>query len=99
MRAELGVEQRRALLGPERPGAVELDRNRILIDKLQDVRTSAAGSGVTFVPSVYGHPHLTVVFSPGWHPVVQYPLGGDGPPAPPEVVAHHSGPGRPLPSQ
>ncbi|TQK42352.1 DNA-binding transcriptional ArsR family regulator [Streptomyces sp. SLBN-118] len=70
--------------------AVTLDetRHRIVIDKLQDVSTSADGDGVTFIPSIHGRPHLTIVFSPGWRPVVQYPATETGlpHPVPPEVV-------------
>ncbi|HEY1530781.1 MAG TPA: DUF5937 family protein [Galbitalea sp.] len=47
--------------------------DRIVVDKLQDSGTSAVGSGVTFLPSVFGHPHLMVVHAPGWSPVIQYP--------------------------
>jgi len=58
--------------------AVTLDRTgaRIVVDKLQDQRTSAAGGGVTFLPSTFGHPHLVVVHAPGWQPVIQYPAAG-----------------------
>ncbi|WP_394940446.1 DUF5937 family protein [Psychromicrobium sp. YIM B11713] len=56
--------------------AVTLDRSghRIVVDKLQDRGTSAAGQGVTFLPSAFGHPHLLVVHAPGWQPVIQYPV-------------------------
>jgi DNA-binding transcriptional ArsR family regulator len=47
---------------------------RISIDKLQNSATTAAGRGVTFLPSVFGHPHLLVVHAPAWQPVVQYPI-------------------------
>ncbi|MEU9264447.1 helix-turn-helix domain-containing protein [Streptomyces sp. NPDC048251] len=46
----------------------------IIVDKLQDKATSAHGSGVTFIPSVFGRPHLVAVHAPGWRPVVQYPV-------------------------
>ncbi|MFD9903770.1 DUF5937 family protein [Streptomyces sp. NPDC059063] len=57
-------------------GAVTLapDGDCIVVDKLQDKATSAHGTGVTFIPSVYGSPHLVVVHAPGWQPVVQYPV-------------------------
>jgi DNA-binding transcriptional ArsR family regulator len=48
--------------------------NRILIDKLQDRFTSARGTGLTFLPSFFGHPHLLVVHTHGWAPVIQYPM-------------------------
>ena len=54
--------------------AVQLDGTgrRIQLDKLQDNWTSA-GDGLTFIPSVFGRPHLLTVHAPGWRPVVQYP--------------------------
>jgi len=57
-------------------GAVTLapDGDCIVVDKLQDKATAARGSGVTFIPSVFGRPHLVAVHAPGWHPVVQYPV-------------------------
>ncbi|TRV77766.1 helix-turn-helix transcriptional regulator [Streptomyces sp. 130] len=71
-------------------GAVALapDGGRIVVDKLQDNATSAHGTGVTFLPSVFGRPHLVVVHAPGWQPVVQYPVPGAGPaePVPLETV-------------
>jgi DNA-binding transcriptional ArsR family regulator len=47
---------------------------RIIVDKLQDRSASAVGSGVTFTPSAFSHPHLLVVYAPGWQPVIHYPL-------------------------
>lgn len=71
-------------------GAVALapDGDCILVDKLLDKATAAHGAGVTFIPSVFGSPHLAVVHSPGWHPVVQYPVAEAGPsePVPLETV-------------
>lgn len=57
-------------------GAVTLapDGNRIIVDKLQDTASAAHGTGVTFIPSVFGRPHLVAVHAPGWQPVVQYPV-------------------------
>lgn len=49
---------------------------RIVVDKLQDKGTSAVGAGMTFLPSVFTHPHLMVVHAPGWRPVIQYPAAG-----------------------
>ncbi|MCC0093657.1 helix-turn-helix domain-containing protein [Streptomyces flavotricini] len=65
-------------------GAVALapDGDCIVVDKLQDKATAAHGAGVTFIPSVFGSPHLVVVHAPGWHPVVQYPVAGPGPSEP-----------------
>jgi DNA-binding transcriptional ArsR family regulator len=57
-------------------GAVALapEGDRIVVDKLQDNATGANGIGVTFIPSVFGSPHLLAVHAPGWLPVVQYPV-------------------------
>ncbi|MGB8946000.1 MAG: DUF5937 family protein [Streptomyces sp.] len=65
-------------------GAVALspDGDCITVDKLQDKATSAHGSGITFIPSVFGSPHLVVVHAPGWQPVVQYPVAEPNPPQP-----------------
>jgi DNA-binding transcriptional ArsR family regulator len=65
-------------------GAVALapEGDGIVVDKLQDNATSANGAGVTFIPSVFGSPHLVAVHAPGWRPVVQYPLAGSGAPEP-----------------
>ncbi|MYS82679.1 DUF5937 family protein [Embleya scabrispora] len=56
--------------------AIDLDgpRQRIVVDKLQDHATSAVGDGVTFLPTVFGAPHLVVVHARGWRPVLQYPV-------------------------
>ncbi|MFF3762797.1 DUF5937 family protein [Streptomyces sp. NPDC001922] len=65
-------------------GAVALapDGDCIVVDKLQDKATSAHGTGVTFIPSVFGSPHLVVVHAPGWQPVVQYPVAEPSPAEP-----------------
>lgn len=65
-------------------GAVTLapDGDCIVVDKLQDNATAAHGAGVTFLPSVFGRPHLVVVSTPGWQPVVQYPAAGAAPSEP-----------------
>lgn len=65
-------------------GAVTLapDGNVIIVDKLQDSTASAQGAGVTFLPSVFGRPHLVAVHAPGWQPVVQYPVAEPSPPEP-----------------
>ncbi|MER6300963.1 DUF5937 family protein [Kitasatospora sp. NPDC001539] len=50
-------------------------RRRIVIDKLQDSTTSGtAAGGVTFIPTVFGRPHLLAVHARGWRPVLQYPV-------------------------
>jgi DNA-binding transcriptional ArsR family regulator len=66
--------------------SLEPDGNGIVLDKLQDNATSARGAGVTFVPSVFGYPHLVAVHAPGWRPVVQYPVAGSGPDVPGPVT-------------
>ena len=58
------------------------DGDSIIVDQLQDNATAARGAGVTFVPSVFGRPHLMVVHAPGWQPVVQYPVGEASPAEP-----------------
>ncbi|MFD9431210.1 DUF5937 family protein [Streptomyces sp. NPDC060002] len=58
------------------------DGDCIIVDKLQDKATAAHGAGVTFIPSVFGRPHLVAVHAPGWQPVVQYPVGEPGPAEP-----------------
>ncbi|BAJ33262.1 MULTISPECIES: DUF5937 family protein [Kitasatospora] len=56
--------------------AVSPDGGSLVLDKLQDSTGRAGAAGVTFLPSVFGHPHLVVVHAPGWQPVVQYPAAG-----------------------
>ncbi|MFL6073114.1 MAG: DUF5937 family protein [Mycobacteriales bacterium] len=65
-------------------GAVTLapDGDSIIVDKLQDNATAAHRTGITFLPSVFGRPHLVVVHAPGWQPVVQYPVAEASPPEP-----------------
>ncbi len=61
---------------------------RIVVDKLALGRTSAEGTGVTFLPTAFGRPHLVAVHAPGWQPVIQYPVPTSDPagPAPVETV-------------
>ena len=58
--------------------SVDAGRGTIVVDKLQDSATTTA-DGVTFLPSVFGHPHLLVVHAPRWRPVIQYPAGAANP--------------------
>ncbi|MGI5205575.1 DUF5937 family protein [Spirillospora sp. CA-108201] len=58
------------------------DGDSIVVDKLQDSATTARGTGVAFIPSVFGRPHLVAVHAPGWRPVVQYPVAEAGPSEP-----------------
>ncbi|MFF1922058.1 DUF5937 family protein [Streptomyces sp. NPDC058221] len=41
------------------------DGNCIIVDKLQDNATAARGTGVTFLPSIFGRPHLVWSTRPG----------------------------------
>ncbi|MER6250087.1 DUF5937 family protein [Streptomyces sp. NPDC001584] len=60
----------------------------ITADKMVHGSTTATdhriGTGLVFVPTNFGWPHLLVLHAPGWRPVVHYPLGS------PELA---SGPG------
>jgi DNA-binding transcriptional ArsR family regulator len=78
LRLKADLLARRGLAGTlasvSRAVSLDEDRQRIVVDKLQDNAASAAGDGVTFVPTVFGHPHLLVVHARGWRPVLQYPV-------------------------
>ncbi|MEU4172255.1 helix-turn-helix domain-containing protein [Streptomyces sp. NPDC026665] len=65
-------------------GAITLapDGRCIVVDKVQDKATTAHDTGVTFIPSVFGSPHLAVVHARGWQPVVQYPVAEPHPSEP-----------------
>ncbi|MFI5533092.1 DUF5937 family protein [Kitasatospora sp. NPDC051853] len=54
------------------------DGRSLVLDKLQDNTAEAGPAGVTFLPTLYGHPHLVAVHATGWQPVVQYPAARDG---------------------
>ncbi len=60
--------------------AVTLDeeRERITVDKLTEGRTTAVapevGLGITLVPTSFGWPHLTVLHTHHWRPVIHYPV-------------------------
>ncbi|MCX4747492.1 DUF5937 family protein [Kitasatospora sp. NBC_01287] len=60
----------------------DAEGGRIVIDKLQDNATSAVGSGITFLPTAFGRPHLVAVHAAGWRPVLQYPVSETGLPHP-----------------
>ena len=55
--------------------AVDLDpvHERIVVDKLQDDVARANPVGITFLPTVFGAPHLVVLHAFGRRPVLQYP--------------------------
>ena len=69
-----GLERTLAAISP----AVTLSASgeRIVVDKLQDRTASSVGTGLTFLPSAFSHPHLLVVHAPGWRPVINYPVLG-----------------------
>jgi DNA-binding transcriptional ArsR family regulator len=71
-----------AAISLEQPSRAGDTPRRIVVDKLQDNSTSALGEGVTFIPSVFGEPHLVCVHAPGWRPVLQYPVASPGAAAP-----------------
>ncbi|WP_254886202.1 DUF5937 family protein [Streptomyces sp. NA02950] len=58
------------------------DGDRVLVDKLAAGRTTASDDGLTLIPTAFGWPHVTVVYAPGWHPVIQYPVASPELPAP-----------------
>lgn len=70
--ARHGLQRALAAISP----AVTLSASgeHIVVDKLQDRTASAVGTGLTFMPSAFSHPHLLVVYAPGWQPVIHYPL-------------------------
>ncbi|GAB3857919.1 DUF5937 family protein [Dactylosporangium cerinum] len=94
--ARHGMQAALAAVSPAITLTSDAGGDRIRLDKLQDNATSAvsgsAGDGVTFIPSVYGRPHLLTVHAPGWRPVVQYPVAErhqdwhQGRPAPIDLV-------------
>ncbi|MFE4371377.1 DUF5937 family protein [Streptomyces sp. NPDC056835] len=49
-------------------------RTRMVVDKLSHGCTTATGRGLTFLPTAFGWPHVVALHTPGWQPVVQYPL-------------------------
>ncbi|MFC1436717.1 DUF5937 family protein [Streptacidiphilus sp. N1-10] len=70
--ARHGLQRTLAAISP----AVTLSASggHIVVDKLQDRTTSSAGTGLTFMPSAFSHPHLLVVHAPGRQPVINYPM-------------------------
>ncbi|KJK43588.1 MULTISPECIES: DUF5937 family protein [unclassified Streptomyces] len=55
----------------------------VTADKMVHGATTATdpriGSGLVFVPTDFGRPHLMVLHAPDWRPVVHYPLGTPAP--------------------
>jgi hypothetical protein len=72
----------RALGQAQARGALqEAFAERLLADPPQ-VRARVRDTLVTFIPTVFGSPHLVAVHAPGWHPVVQYPVAAPSAPEP-----------------
>ncbi len=67
--------------------ALSLDEQtgRISADKLTEATASAAGTGLTLIPTSFGWPHLTVLHAPGWRPVIVYPVHRPELPSPASV--------------
>jgi DNA-binding transcriptional ArsR family regulator len=74
-RIDLGRDGIRALERISRAIRVDPERGVLTLDKLQDL-TADARAGITLIPSVFGGPHLTLVYTAGWQPVLQYPRPG-----------------------
>jgi hypothetical protein len=55
------------------------DGSRLIVDKVQDGFATAATDGIAFLPTVFGSPHLSVVYAPEYVPVIQYPIPGTAP--------------------
>ncbi|MET9697168.1 DUF5937 family protein [Streptomyces sp. NPDC006529] len=76
-------------------GALSVDpaATVITVDKMVHGTASAtdprAGTGLVFIPTNFGWPHLLVVHAPGWLPVVHYPI------ASPDIAASPASPGSP----
>ncbi|SFF66481.1 DNA-binding transcriptional regulator, ArsR family [Actinacidiphila alni] len=49
----------------------------IVVDKLQDATITARRTGVTFIPTVFGTPHLVAVHAHTRRPVLQYPVADE----------------------
>ncbi|MER5732970.1 DUF5937 family protein [Streptomyces sp. NPDC002138] len=59
--------------------SVDAAGTRITVDKMVHGSATATdprvGSGLVFIPTNFGWPHLLVLHAPGWRPVVHYPIG------------------------
>ncbi|MGW7451677.1 DUF5937 family protein [Streptomyces sp. NPDC054787] len=70
--------------------SVDEDHTTITVDKMVTGSASATdtriGTGVVFVPTHFGWPHLLVLHAPGWRPVVHYPLAAPEPASAPGSV-------------
>lgn len=67
--------------------AVSLDEDgaHITVDKMNVGRTSTGDGRLLLIPTSLGRPHLSVLYRPGWQPVVHYPAGSPEAVAPPSV--------------
>jgi DNA-binding transcriptional ArsR family regulator len=81
LHARLGLAAALEAVSPAASLSEHGGAREIRLDKLQDNWTSGT-DGVTFIPSVYGRPHLLTVHAPGWRPVVQYPAADRHDPPP-----------------
>ncbi|MFJ6787485.1 DUF5937 family protein [Streptomyces angustmyceticus] len=56
--------------------ALQLDdqQQRLVIDKLVDGAGTTSDLGLTCIPTAFGRPHLVTMITPGWRPVIQYPI-------------------------
>ncbi|MFC5145570.1 DUF5937 family protein [Streptomyces aureoversilis] len=53
---------------------LDTERHLLVIDKLQDGRVRATSTGLVFLPTAFGWPHLVVRDAHGDRPVLQYPV-------------------------
>jgi DNA-binding transcriptional ArsR family regulator len=60
--------------------------SRLVVDKVQDGFTAAGAAGITFLPTIFGNPHLSVVYAPGYPPVIQYPVPASAPDLGPDAA-------------
>ncbi|MGW6977841.1 DUF5937 family protein [Streptomyces sp. NPDC054932] len=70
--------------------SVDEGATTITVDKMVHGSTTATdpriGTGLVFVPTNFGWPHLLVLHAPRWRPVVHYPLGSPEPAGAPGSV-------------
>ncbi|WP_411083965.1 DUF5937 family protein [Streptomyces sp. cmx-18-6] len=68
---------------------VDEGAGRLSVDKLAEGWTTAVdpdvGAGLTLIPTSFGWPHLMVLHSRGWRPVIHYPVRLPDLPAPASV--------------
>jgi len=54
--------------------ALSVSGDSVVVDKLQDARAAGTESGISFLPTVFGNPHILVAYARGRRPVIQYPV-------------------------